>query len=129
LENARAQNSSLIAIVIGTKPDFYKQAPLVREMIDNDIPAIVIDSGQHFDDRPGTVFESKSNILVPPINAAWITEFVETAMSERLGAVLKKKKQIYGQPGHISRDILSIINKHLNETVVAVVYTHGCISG
>jgi hypothetical protein len=34
-ENARALSSSLIAIVIGTKPDFYKQAPLVREIIDN----------------------------------------------------------------------------------------------
>jgi UDP-N-acetylglucosamine 2-epimerase len=66
-------------------------------------------------DRPETVFESKSNILVPPINAAWITKFVKTAMSERLGAVLKKKKQIYGQPGHVSKDILTIINKHLNE--------------
>jgi UDP-N-acetylglucosamine 2-epimerase len=52
-ENARAQSSRLIAIVIGTKPDFYKQAPLVREIINNDIPAIVIDTGQHFDDLLG----------------------------------------------------------------------------
>ncbi|MDQ4067535.1 MAG: UDP-N-acetylglucosamine 2-epimerase, partial [Thermoproteota archaeon] len=52
-ENARALSSRLIAIVIGTKPDFYKQAPLIREVIDNDIPAIVIDSGQHFDDLVG----------------------------------------------------------------------------
>jgi UDP-N-acetylglucosamine 2-epimerase len=52
-ENARALRSRLIAIVIGTKPDFYKQAPLIREVIDNDIPAIVIDTGQHFDDLLG----------------------------------------------------------------------------
>jgi UDP-N-acetylglucosamine 2-epimerase len=52
-ENARALSSRLIAIVIGTKPDFYKQAPLIREVIDNDIPAIVIDTGQHFDDLVG----------------------------------------------------------------------------
>jgi UDP-N-acetylglucosamine 2-epimerase len=52
-ENASAKRSRLIAIVIGTKPDFYKQAPLIREVIDNDIPAIVIDTGQHFDDLLG----------------------------------------------------------------------------
>ncbi|MDQ3847423.1 MAG: UDP-N-acetylglucosamine 2-epimerase, partial [Thermoproteota archaeon] len=52
-ENARAQRCRLIAIVIGTKPDFYKQAPLIREVIDNNIPAIVIDTGQHFDDLIG----------------------------------------------------------------------------
>ena len=52
-ENARALRSRLIAIVIGTKPDFYKQAPLIKEVIDNDIPAIVIDTGQHFDDLLG----------------------------------------------------------------------------
>jgi UDP-N-acetylglucosamine 2-epimerase (non-hydrolysing) len=52
-ENASALSSRLIAIVIGTKPDFYKQAPLIREVIDNEIPAIVIDTGQHFDDLLG----------------------------------------------------------------------------
>jgi UDP-N-acetylglucosamine 2-epimerase len=66
-------------------------------------------------DRPETVFESKSNILVPPINAAWITQFVKIAMSGKLGAVLKKKKQIYGQPGEVSKGIITIINKYLNE--------------
>jgi UDP-N-acetylglucosamine 2-epimerase len=52
-ENAAALCCRLVAIVIGTKPDFYKQAPLIREVIDNDIPAIVIDTGQHFDDLLG----------------------------------------------------------------------------
>jgi UDP-N-acetylglucosamine 2-epimerase (non-hydrolysing) len=52
-EHARALSSRLIAIVIGTKPDFYKQAPLIREVIDNEIPAIVIDTGQHFDELVG----------------------------------------------------------------------------
>jgi UDP-N-acetylglucosamine 2-epimerase len=52
-EHARVLSSRLIAIVIGTKPDFYKQAPLIREAIDNDIPVIVIDIGQHFDDLVG----------------------------------------------------------------------------
>ena len=66
-------------------------------------------------DRPETVFESKSNVLVPPINAAWVTEFVRMAMSERLGADLKKKKQIYGQPGQVSKGIMDIIDKCLNE--------------
>jgi UDP-N-acetylglucosamine 2-epimerase len=66
-------------------------------------------------DRPETIFEAKSNILVPPVNAAWIKEFVKIAMSGRLGAVLKKKKQIYGQPGNVSKGILTIMNKYLDE--------------
>jgi UDP-N-acetylglucosamine 2-epimerase len=66
-------------------------------------------------DRPETIFEAKSNILVPPVNAAWIKEFVKIAMSGRLGALLKKKKQIYGQPGEVSKGILTIMKKYLDE--------------
>jgi UDP-N-acetylglucosamine 2-epimerase len=49
----RGVNSPIIAIVTGTKPDFYKQAPLVAEAIRQDIPSFVIDTGQHYDDTLG----------------------------------------------------------------------------
>jgi UDP-N-acetylglucosamine 2-epimerase len=43
----------ILAIVTGTKPDFYKQAPLVMEAIRRRVPTFVIDTGQHFDKTLG----------------------------------------------------------------------------
>src|SRR5918911_4888521 len=50
---AKAQNSPILSIVIGTKPDFYKQAPLVIEAVNEKVPVFVIDTGQHFDSLLG----------------------------------------------------------------------------
>ncbi|MCC2649445.1 MAG: UDP-N-acetylglucosamine 2-epimerase, partial [Nitrososphaeraceae archaeon] len=46
--SAKSQNSPILSIVIGTKPDFYKQAPIVVEAIKEKVPVFVIDTGQHF---------------------------------------------------------------------------------
>jgi UDP-N-acetylglucosamine 2-epimerase len=43
----------VIAIVIGTKPDFYKQAPLLLEAKRENLPSFIISSGQHYDDLLG----------------------------------------------------------------------------
>ena len=42
-----------LAIVIGTKPDFYKQAPLLIESIRQGLPSFIISTGQHYDDLLG----------------------------------------------------------------------------
>lgn len=39
---AKKQNSPILAIVIGTKPDFYKQAPIVFEAAKEDLPSEAI---------------------------------------------------------------------------------------
>ena len=49
----RGSNYPVLAIVTGTKPDFYKQAPLVTEAMRQRIPSFVIDTGQHFDTTLG----------------------------------------------------------------------------
>lgn len=49
----RGTSYPILAIVTGTKPDFYKQAPLVVEAMKCRIPSFVIDTGQHFDDTLG----------------------------------------------------------------------------
>ena len=64
-------------------------------------------------DRPETIFEAKGNILVPPINHVWITQFVKEARSERLGALLKNKRPMYGQPGQVSKNIIKIIKDRI----------------
>ena len=50
---ARKDSTPVLAIVTGTKPDFYKQAPLVIEAAKEDLPVFVINTGQHFDEVLG----------------------------------------------------------------------------
>lgn len=64
-------------------------------------------------DRPETIFEAKSNVLVPPLSPGWITSIVNEAYDrgEGLGLKLRHKKQIYGKPGQVSKSIIKIIKK------------------
>src|SRR6476660_607910 len=58
-------NSPILSIVIGTKPDFYKQAPLIVEAMKEKLPVFVIDTGQHFDELIGfgiKEFELQSSV-------------------------------------------------------------------
>jgi UDP-N-acetylglucosamine 2-epimerase (non-hydrolysing) len=64
-------------------------------------------------DRPETVFDAKSNVLLPPVNRHWLTSMVEEVhrKGSELGAELSKKKQLYGKPGQVSKKIVSILKK------------------
>ncbi len=64
-------------------------------------------------DRPETIFDAKSNVLVPPLSPGWIVSIVNEAYDreEGLGLRLRRKKQIYGKPGQVSRNIIQIIKK------------------
>ena len=63
-------------------------------------------------DRPETIFEAKSNTLVPPINPEWITSMVNEVYNnkEPLGTLVKNKKSIYGEPGQVSKLIVKVLN-------------------
>ncbi len=64
-------------------------------------------------DRPETIFDAKSNVLVPPLSPDWIVSIVNEAYNrgEGLGMKLRHKKQIYGKPGQVSRNIIKIVKK------------------
>jgi len=64
-------------------------------------------------DRPETIFDAKSNVLVPPLSPGWIVSMVNETFDreEGLGMKLLRKKQIYGKPGHVSKSIIRIIKK------------------
>jgi len=64
-------------------------------------------------DRPETIFDAKSNILVPPLSSSWIVSMVNEAYNreEGLGLKLRHKKQIYGRPGQVSKSIIKIIKE------------------
>jgi UDP-N-acetylglucosamine 2-epimerase len=68
-------------------------------------------------DRPETVFDAKSNILLPPVNQHWITSIVKETYhrNEALGLILKNKKSIYGNPGQVSKSIIKIIKKEFKD--------------
>jgi UDP-N-acetylglucosamine 2-epimerase len=68
-------------------------------------------------DRPETVFDAKSNALVPPINPHWITSIVKETYyrKEALGLHLKHKKSIYGKPGQVSKSIVKVIKKEFED--------------
>jgi UDP-N-acetylglucosamine 2-epimerase len=68
-------------------------------------------------DRPETVFDAKSNTLVPPVNTHWITSIVKETYrrKEALGLILKNKKSIYGKPGQVSKSIVKIIKKEFED--------------
>ena len=52
-EFAKKERSPVFAVVVGTKPDFYKQAPLVKAAVADGIPTFVIATGQHYDNNLG----------------------------------------------------------------------------
>jgi len=43
----------VLSVIIGTKPDFYKEAPLLAEAVKQNVPVFVIDTGQHYDELLG----------------------------------------------------------------------------
>ncbi|MCI0563941.1 MAG: UDP-N-acetylglucosamine 2-epimerase, partial [Nitrososphaera sp.] len=68
-------------------------------------------------DRPETVFDAKSNLLVPPLGPGWIVSMVKQAHKEgsELGAMLSRKKQLYGKPGQVSKKIIKIVKSEFEK--------------
>ena len=64
-------------------------------------------------DRPETVFEARGNLLIPPINRIWLPKIITMIYEKGVdyGFNFKKKKQIYGKPGEVSKKIVGIMKK------------------
>lgn len=64
-------------------------------------------------DRPETIFGARSNVLVPPLSPGWLVSMVNETYNgkEGIGMKLRRKKQIYGKPGQVSKRIIRIIKK------------------
>jgi UDP-N-acetylglucosamine 2-epimerase (non-hydrolysing) len=67
-------------------------------------------------DRPETIFDAKSNVLLPPINREWIVSILNEAHRKhsQLGQMLSQKTQLYGKPGQVSKKIIRIIKKEFD---------------
>ena len=64
-------------------------------------------------DRPETVFDARGNLLIPPINRMWLPKMITMVYEKGVdyGINFKKKKQIYGKPGEVSKKIIEIMKK------------------
>ena len=64
-------------------------------------------------DRPETIFDARSNVLIPPVNSHWIVSIINEANRKpgELGAQLSHKKQLYGRPGQVSSKIIRMLKK------------------
>ncbi|UPV76860.1 UDP-N-acetylglucosamine 2-epimerase (non-hydrolyzing) (plasmid) [Halorussus limi] len=61
-------NSPQLAIVLGTRPEIVKLAPIIRECRDRDVPHIVVHTGQHYSPQLTEVFFDELE-LPPPDHA------------------------------------------------------------
>jgi UDP-N-acetylglucosamine 2-epimerase (non-hydrolysing) len=92
--------SSKIAIILGTRPEIIKQAPLIRECETRGLPYIIIHSGQHYDAGLDKVFFQELKLPEPHYNlnvgsaqhidqlASMMQGLVPIFKSERPGIIL-----------------------------------------
>ncbi len=68
-------------------------------------------------DRPETIFNARGNLLIPPVNRNWLPKVVSMIYEKRenYGFDFKKKKQIYGKPGEVSKNIVKILKKEFED--------------
>jgi UDP-N-acetylglucosamine 2-epimerase (non-hydrolysing) len=85
----------VLMVAIGTKPDFYKQAPLIYWANKKNIPVICATTGQHFDDLLGYgIKEFKMNPLIDlQIKGDLLQKTVE--IFYKIGMIAKWLRQEY----------------------------------
>ena len=84
-----------IVSIVGTRPNFMKIAPLVREFNDRNIEHVLIHTGQHYDTAMSDLFFNELKIPKPDINMGIGPSTHENLMDEmktQLKKELKKHK-------------------------------------
>ena len=113
----------VLAIVIGTKPDFYKQAPLLLEAKKEKLPSCIISTGQHYDE-----------LLSHGIKEFNLTESIICDLNIR-GDLMEKSGDLILKFGHFGRYIREQYSKnHIlpivhGDTLVAGVATLSWVFG
>ncbi|HEU4984445.1 MAG TPA: hypothetical protein VFT58_02290, partial [Nitrososphaera sp.] len=113
-EQARKQKSPILAVVTGTKPDFYKQAPLMVEAAKENVPSFVINTGQHFDDVLGFGMHEFN-----------LNDFVGCNLQIR-GDLMEKASELILKFGYFGRYCSKNFN---NESMLPIVHGDTLVAG
>ncbi|MEQ9714166.1 MAG: UDP-N-acetylglucosamine 2-epimerase [Candidatus Asgardarchaeum sp.] len=94
-EQALSENKWVIMVVVGTKPDFYKQYSLLYWAQELDVPVILATTGQHYDELLG--YGLKEFRMYPSIDLCIRGDLLRkaTEMFYRIGQLGKWLKKKY----------------------------------
>lgn len=108
------ENNKALAIVIGTKPDFYKQAPLLLEAIKQRLPSFIISTGQHYDELLGYGIKefNLDNSIVCDLNIR--------------GDLMEKSSDLMLKFGHFGRYLK---NKYPTHQILPIVHGDTLVAG
>ena len=107
-------SKKIIAIVIGTKPDFYKQAPLLLEAKRQNLPVFVISTGQHYDD-----------LLSYGIKEFDLTDSIVCDLNIR-GDLMEKSSDLIFKFGNFGRHLK---NNYPNQHILPIVHGDTLVAG
>lgn len=88
--------SSHVAIVLGTRPEIIKLAPVIRACEQQDLEYTLIHTGQHYSDSLDSVFFEQLELPTPEYNLGRLSIARPTACGVSIGRC--RKNPIAGQP-------------------------------
>ena len=62
------ESNARVAIILGTRPEIIKLAPVIRECEEQDIPFTLIHTGQHYSENLDRVFFEQLELPEPDYN-------------------------------------------------------------
>jgi UDP-N-acetylglucosamine 2-epimerase len=68
LKEAVSSNPSKIAIIVGTRPQIIKSAPVIQEALRRNLALDIIHTGQHYDYELSQIFIKEFNLPEPTVN-------------------------------------------------------------
>ena len=106
--------NTVLALITATKPDFYKQWPLIPAAEEKRIPLFVINTGQHFD-----------NIVGYGLKEFNIDRKIAINLNIH-GDLLQKSYELIAKSGWISRYLKK---KYPNKTIIPIVHGDTLVAG
>jgi UDP-N-acetylglucosamine 2-epimerase (non-hydrolysing) len=113
IEKSKKEDKGILAVVTATKPDFYKQAPVLIEAIKQKLPCFIINTGQHFDE-----------ILGYGLREFNLENFIACDLQVR-GGLMEKSSELILKLGTFGR----YLKKNFNQSVLPLVHGDTLVAG
>tara|TARA_Y100000310_G_scaffold94862_1_gene92645 strand:+ start:12126 stop:13226 length:1101 start_codon:yes stop_codon:yes gene_type:complete len=102
-----------ILSIVGTRPNFIKISPIIKELNKNNIENILVHTGQHYDDKMSKVFFDDLQISKPSINLG----IGSGNYSEQIAGILLELEKVFDD---IKPDITLVVGD-VNSTLAATI--------